>query len=184
MKKDVRSNKFIFIPFCLICQGFQARGIVRYKWHGVIKPIVEELIKQDINIVQMPCPESQFRGYEKGLERKPYGIDTYDVPDFRELCNKLALETIDMIKAIVSKGYEIITILGIENSPSCAINYQYTKKGMIHRSGIFMEALYKHLEKNGITIPFIGINRRSIKKSLFEVKRLFKGDKQKNVEFK
>jgi predicted secreted protein len=183
MNEDVRSNKFIFIPFCLICQGFQAKGIVRYGWHGVIKPIAEELIKQDINLVQMPCPESQFGGYEKGLERKPYGIDTYDTPVFREHCKKLALETINMINAIVTKGYKIVAILGIENSPSCAVKYQYTKKGMIHRPGIFIEELIRLLHKNDIEIPFIGINRRGIKKSLIEIKRLFNRDKHESLEF-
>lgn len=183
MNEDIRSKKFVFIPFCLICQAFQARGIVRYDWRGTIKPIVEELVKQDINLVQMPCPESQFGGYNKGLERNPNGIEVYDTPPFRELCDKLSSETIDMIKAILLNGYEIMAILGIEYSPSCAVNYQYTNKGTIRRRGIFIEILKNKLDKEGIEIPFIGINRRGIKKSLSEVKELFKEDKQARLKF-
>lgn len=182
MDEDMRSKKFIFIPFCLISQAFQAKGIVRYGWHGVIKPIFEELVKQDINLIQMPCPESQFGGYKKGLERKPNGIEVYDTPAFRELCNKLALETIDMIKGILSNGYEIMAILGIEYSPSCAVKYQYTEKGTIHRPGIFIEILKNELNKEGIEIPFVGINRRGIKKSLNEIKELFNENKQARLE--
>ena len=183
MNEDIRSKKFIFIPFCLICQAFQAKGIVRYGWRGIIKPIVEELVKQDINLVQMPCPESQFGGYKKGLERNPNGIEYYDNPEFRSLCNKLASETANMIKSILSNGYEIIAILGIEYSPSCAVKYQYTNEGTIHQPGIFIEELKKLLNNEEIRIPFIGINRRGIKKSLGEIKELFERHEQSRLEF-
>lgn len=176
--EDMRSRKFVFIPFCLICQAFQAKSIVRYSSHGVIKPIVEELIERDINLVQMPCPESRFGGYEKGLKRNPKGIEYYDHPEFRNLCNKLASETTNIIKAILSNDYEIVAILGIEYSPSCAIKYQYTRKGTVHRPGIFMEELKKLLGKEQIEIPFVGISRRSTRKSLREMKELFEESAQ------
>ncbi len=172
IQEDMRSKKFILIPFCLICQAFQARGIVRYGWHGIIKPIVEELIRQDVNLIQMPCPESMFGGYEEGLRRTPKGIREYNNQEFRSLCNKLALEMVTIIEAILSNGFDIIAVLGIEYSPSCAIKYQYSNKGTIRRSGIFIEALKKLLAAKDIHIPFIGINRRGIKKSLDEIKKV------------
>lgn len=139
---------------------------------------MEELIKQDINIVQMPCPESQFGGYIEGLKRAPKGIDGYDNPAFKGLCTKLASETVDMAKAIFASGYDIIAIMGIENSPSCAVNYQYSNKGTIRRAGIYTDILRNMLKKEGMEIRFIGINRRGINKSLSEVKRLFEESKQ------
>lgn len=181
--EDKRSKKFIFIPFCLLCQAFQAKGLVKYDWHGMIKPIVEELVKQDINLVQMPCPESQFEGYKSGLNRNAKGINAYDVPAFRDLCNKLALETVDIMKAVITNDYEIIAILGIENSPSCSVKYQYTENGTIHRQGIFIETLRSRLEKEGILIPFVGINRRGIGKSLDEIRELFNKNKQMKLGF-
>lgn len=183
MNEDIRSKKFVFIPFCLICQAFQAKGIVRFGWRGVIKPIVEELVKQDINLIQMPCPESLFGGYKKGLERNPKGINAYDTLEFRNLCNKLALETVDMIKAIRSNGYNIIAILGIEYSPSCSVGLQYTNKGTIHQPGVFIDELKKLLNREEIKIPFIGINRRGMKKSLNLIKELFNQYKQSKLEF-
>lgn len=176
--EDMRSKRFVFIPFCLICQAFQSKGIVRYGWRGVIKPIVEELIERDINLVQMPCPESQFGGYEKGLERNAKGIEYYDHTEFRNLCNKLASETTNLIKALLSNDYEIAAILGIEYSPSCAMKYQYTRKGTVHRPGIFIEELKKLLDKEQIEIPFVGISRRSIRKSLSEMKELLEKSAQ------
>lgn len=169
----MRSKEFIFIPFCLMCQAFQAQGIVRHGWHGIVKPIMEELIKKDINLIQMPCPESRYGGLKNGLKRGPKGINEYDQPEFNELCKKIANETIEMIKAIIGTGYKIKAILGIEYSPSCAVKYQYTNKGTIHRSGVFIEKLISMLQKENIEIPFIGINRRGVKKSINELNELF-----------
>ena len=169
---DERSKRFIFVPFCLICQAFQAQGIVRYGYRAVIKPIVEEILRYDINIIQMPCPESQLGEYEQSLKREPKGIDQYDTPEFREICQRLAYEIVRMIKGILANGYEIVAILGIEYSPSCATKLQYSPaRGTFHRPGIFIEALQNELAKEKIEIPFVGINRRGIKKSLEELRQ-------------
>jgi len=169
---DQRSKKFIFVPFCLICQAFQAQGIVKYGFKAVIKPIVKEILRYDINIIQMPCPESQFGGYERGLQRKPKSIDQYDKPAFRKICKYLAKKVIKMIKGILANGYEIIAILGMEFSPSCSVNFQYSQKGIVPRSGLFIDSLKKQLKKEKIKIPFIGINKRNIKKSLVELRKI------------
>jgi len=176
---DERSKKFIFIPFCLICQAFQAQGIVRYGYSAVIKPIIEEILRQNINIIQMPCPESQLGGYENGLKRGPKGIEQYDTPEFREICQRLALETTEMVKAILANGYEIVAILGMEYSPSCATKIQYSRRGTFHRPGLFIEALKNQLGKEKVEIPLLGINRRGIKKSLSELRQLI--SQQKNL---
>ena len=93
---DERSKKFIFIPFCLICQAFQAQGIVRYGYSTVIKPIIEEILRHEINIIQMPCPESQLGRYEESLKREPKRIEQYDRPEFREICQHLASKTVHL----------------------------------------------------------------------------------------
>lgn len=175
--QDIRSKKFIFIPFCLICQAFEAKGLIK-KYPAIIKPILEKLIENDINLIQLPCPESQFGGYKNSLSRVPKSIKKYDNPKFRSFCHKLSLDTIDMIKAIIYNNYKIIAILGIEYSPACSINYQYTEKGTIHKQGIFIEELKEGLNNEKIEIPFIGINRRGIKKSLHRLEELLGHYKQ------
>ncbi len=176
---DERSKKFIFIPFCLICQAFQAQGIVRYGYSAVIKPIIEEILRHDINIIQMPCPESQLGRYEESLKREPKGIEQYDTPEFKEICQRLASEIVQMIRGILVNGYEIVAILGVEYSPSCATKIQYSSRGTFHRPGFYIEALKTQLAKEKIEIPFLGINRRGIKKSLSELRQLL--GQQKNL---
>lgn len=177
MNQDIRSKKIIFIPFCLICQAFQAKGIVK-KYPAIIKPVLEKLMVYNINLIQLPCPESQFGGYKNSLNRFPKSIKKYNNPKFRNLCHKLSLDTVDIIKAIIHNNYKIIAILGIEYSPSCAISYQYTEKGIVHKQGIFIEELKSLLNNEKIKIPFIGINRRGVKKSLHKLEELLSQYKQ------
>ena len=74
-----RSKKFVLIPFCLIAQAYQAQGIVKYEWKSSIKPIVQLLIDNDINIIQMPCAETS---YKNSLIREPRGISKYNTKEF------------------------------------------------------------------------------------------------------
>lgn len=162
---DNRSKDFVFVPFCLMAQAFQAQGLVKYEWKGTIKPFLELLIENEINIVQMPCAESTFKN---NLVRKPMGIKKYDTKEFNAHCEQLAYDVANQIETICRNGYRVLAIMGIEQSPSCCVNYIYTNKGMEKRMGLFMEKLYSKIKE--YKIPIIGINRKHIRKSLEELK--------------
>lgn len=165
-----RSKKFIFVPFCLMAQAYQAQGIVKYEWKSSIKPIMQVLIENDINIIQMPCTESSFNN---SLIREPKGLSKYNTQEFNAHCQAKANHVIDEIKNIISCGYEVVAVLGIEQSPSCCVNYIYTNKGNEKRKGIFIEKIYEGIKE--YNIPIIGINRKYVKKSLNEIEKVIKG---------
>ena len=160
---DNRSNRFVLVPFCTLAQSFHAEGLVKYDWGGVIKPIIQVLLDRDINIIQMPCMETMYHGGTRtGLNRKPQGMKKYDVPEFREFCDQQARNVVEQIAGIVSNGYEVVAILGMEYSPSCAAKIQYPpKKGFANR-GVFMRALVQILDQQQYRIPILGINRRGL----------------------
>lgn len=164
-----RSKNFIFIPFCLIAQAYQAQGIVKYEWKSSIKPIVQLLIDNDINIIQMPCAETLFND---SLIRKPNGISKYNTKEFNEHCEVLAEEVSKQVHMICKNKYNVIAILGIEQSPSCCVNYIYTNHGMEKRKGLFMDKLYNKIKD--LEIPIIGINRKYINKSMKELEKIIK----------
>lgn len=164
-----RSKKYIFVPFCLMAQGYQAQGIVKYEWKSSIKPFMEILLDNDINIIQMPCTEASFNN---SLVREPKGLSKYNTEEFNKHCEIKANEVINEIKEIINAGYEVIGILGIEQSPSCCVNYIYTNKGNEKRKGLFIEKVYEGIKE--YNIPIIGINRKYIKKSLTELERIIK----------
>jgi len=164
---DNRSKKFVFIPFCLMAQAYQAQGIVKYEWKSSIRPFIDLLLDNDINIIQMPCAETEFND---SLIRKPKGISKYDTKEFNRHCDELANKVAKQIKDIILSNYEVVAVLGIEQSPSCCVNYIYTNKGMEKRMGLFMQKLYENIKD--FNIPIIGINRKYINKSLNELKRI------------
>lgn len=165
--KDNRSKYFVFVPFCLLAQSYQAQGIVKYEWRSSIKPFVNLLIDNDINIIQMPCIEASFNN---NLIREPKGISKYNNDDFNAHCEKLASEVAEQIKNIIEANYQIIAILGIEQSPSCCVNYIYTNHGNEHRQGLFMEKLSNKIKD--YNIPIVGINRKYINKSLKKLENI------------
>lgn len=167
MISDNRSKYFVFVPFCLLAQAYQAEGLVKYEWRSSIKPFVELLINNDINIIQMPCTESTFNC---SLLRKPMGLSKYDNEKFNNHCEKIAEDVSKQIKEILDSNYKVIAILGIEQSPSCCVNYIYTNHGNENRKGLYMEKLYNKLKK--YNIPFIGINRGHINKSLKQLEEI------------
>ena len=101
------------------------------------------LLDNDINIIQMPCAEAEFGNQ---LVREPKGIGKYNTKEFNEHCENIALKVEKQIRQILSSNYEIIAILGIEQSPSCCVNYIYTNHGMEKRKGLFMEKLYEKIK--------------------------------------
>ena len=164
---DNRSKKFIFIPFCLMAQAYQAQGIVKYEWKSSIRPFMDLILDHDINIIQMPCAETEFKN---SLIREPKGITKYNTKEFNEHCKTLANKVTNQIKNLIESNYEIVAILGIEQSPSCCVNYIYTNKGMEKRMGLFMQELYENTKE--LNIPIIGINRKYINRSLTELEKL------------
>lgn len=176
---DNRSKKFVFVPFCLMAQAYQAQGIVKYDWKGTIKPIMHLLIDNEINIIQMPCAESL---YKNSLIREPKGLSKYNNIEFNNHCDKLAEKVFEEIKNIINAGYEVVAILGIEHSPSCCVNYIYTNNGMEKRKGLFIEKIYEKLNKENINIPIIGINRKYINKSIKEIRELIEDKNDINTK--
>lgn len=163
-RPDIRSGRIALVPFCLLCQTYQARGIVR-DYPAVILPVVSFLAEAGVNIIQMPCPESLYGGLSKSLSRPTHGWRAYDVPEFREHCAGLARGVVETAIALIENGLSIAVVLGIEFSPTCAVTYQFAG-GVQRREGIFMALLRSGLADAGISAPQIGINRSNIRPAL------------------
>lgn len=157
---NYRSNDIILVPGCLLCPIFQvARNEKEYPWRS---ELLSFLTESGIAIIQMQCPEVSFMGYSNGLQRKAHGIRYYErLSGFKEHCDKIALNIVEQIQALQNEGYQIKAVIGIENSPTCAVNRIFTYGiGTEHRQGLLFEALSKRLDEQQITIPYVGINRR------------------------
>ena len=90
----------------------------------------------------------------------------------------MAEYTANQIKNVIASGYKVIAVLGIEQSPSCCVNYIYTNHGNECRKGLFMEKLSNKIED--LNIPIIGINRKYINKSLKQLENIINNISRSN----
>ena len=137
-----RSKRVMFISHCILNQNTVVHPLARAK--GAYKDIIEELMINEIGIHQLPCPEYRHLG----LRREPMTKEDYDTYDFRTINKNIAMDTLGIIKEYLSNDYEILGIMGINESPTCGI------KG---KMGIFMEELLKLLESNNINLNLIDV---------------------------
>lgn len=69
---DARSKKVIFVAHCILNQNARINKCAYSP--SVINPVIQELIKRGIGIIQMPCPETQILGLGRGAGREIYDL--------------------------------------------------------------------------------------------------------------
>lgn len=167
-----RSKRFVFVPFCLLSQGVRAQGIVK-QFPAIVEPVVDLLMELKVNIYQMPCPELFFDKFQ----RRPCGKSKYDTNKNRSMCQRLGKNVASWIKMFKDNNCAVEAILGIENSPSCAVNFMLGRhRQRVNEAGIFIEELQTVLQEQGIEgIPFVGVQIYHIDKTLQELRKALGG---------
>lgn len=143
---------------CILAPGLQVTPKYGNHWGY---PFLSLLMKYGIDIIPLPCTESTFGGLSNGLCRKPHGIKYYmTLSGYMEHCDKLATCVVNQLIQMRASGYQFLCVLGVENSPSCAVKHIYSNCGTLTRKGIFFDLLDEKLTCNSFTIPFVGVLRR------------------------
>lgn len=137
-----RSKRVVFVSHCILNQNSVVHPLARAK--GAYMDIIKELMDNEVGIHQLPCPEYRHLG----LKRKPMTKEDYDTNDFRIINRNIAMDTVGIIIEYLSNGYEVLGIIGINNSPTCSIKGQ---------TGILMEELLSLLESNHIKLNLIDV---------------------------
>ena len=158
---DARKRKVVFLAHCFL--NINTRFPQGCAFAGANVPVINTLLKHDLGIIQMPCPEFLCMGLEKEL----YG----DIPghELRECFRNIAAGVVDQIEAYLKLGYEIVGVIGMNPSPSCGVYVSKGKGTMLgldrdtsekEESGVFIEELMTLAVQRGIVdLPFWGIRR-------------------------
>lgn len=170
---DIRSKRCVFVSHCMLAQGIMAEGVVR-KFPAIVRPVIEFCLKHDLNIMQMPCPESQCAS--GGLGRLPHGKKWYEDNGLRDTATKIAKGQAEYMKDLVDNGFEILAIIGVDFSPACAVTYLNRGPVVYKDEGIYVEELKKCLSDVGLCIKFMGINQRWHKKLQKDLENLISED--------
>lgn len=137
-----RSKKVIFMSHCILNQNTVVCPLARAK--GGYREIIGKIMDEGIGIHQLPCPEYRYLG----LKREPMSKEQYDTKNFRDLCNGIAEDFIKIMKEYLENDYEIVGLIGINNSPTCSI-----KGGQ----GILMEEILDMVKKENIYLNLIDV---------------------------
>jgi predicted secreted protein len=159
MAQDIRSRKVIMLAHCILNQNSRVAGLAYYP--AAVEEIVNFLIKHDVGIVQMSCPEVVY----EGLSRKTRTKEQYETPRFRSLCRQIARSTAKLLQEYLRNGVRVLAVLGVEGSPSCGIE---------EPAGIFFEELKTELKKREITVPFHELNLKAIAADVEWLKKIVK----------
>lgn len=134
-----------------------AQGVVK-KYPAIVRPILEFCLEHDVNIFQMPCPETLCTA--GGLVRQPHGKQWYEDRGLRETARTIAEEQVRYMATLLKQGFEILAVIGVDFSPACAVNYLNRGRSIYSDQGIYVEELQSALKKNGIRCRFIGVHQR------------------------
>lgn len=74
--------------------------------------------------------------------------EEYDTKEYRRLCKELFLPVLSELKQYISSDYEILGIIGINESPTCSIS---------GKRGVFMQEIFKILEEENIYLKYFEI---------------------------
>lgn len=138
----------------MLAQYVMAEGLVRTH-PAIVKPVVEFCLKNDINIIQMPCPETNCAA--GGLGRQPHGKAWYEQNGLRETCRDIATGQLDYVERLMSGGMRVLAFVGIEFSPACAVTFLNKGRSIVRDEGIYVEELKRGMSERGMSIPFVGV---------------------------
>jgi len=147
---DARSKKVIFLVHCFLNQS--ARIDKYASFPAAISPVIQELLKRGIGMVQLPCPETQILG----LARDGEIYDLLSEPDARNELKTYANQVLELVHEYRKWDFKVLGLLGNDGSPCCGVNNHYDK-GQQPGSGVFIQELKSVLAECKPAIQMVGI---------------------------
>lgn len=117
-------KKIVFVSHCILNI---ASKVVMYNQEEMDaeellrKKFMHLAIDNDIQLVQLPCPEYTLYG----AKRWGHVSDQFDNTFFRKHCRKSLEPIIDQLKEYLANEefFEVLGVVGIDGSPSCGVDY-------------------------------------------------------------
>lgn len=175
MFEDGRSKKVVLIAHCILNQNAISDGTAIYP--AAFQDVVDILLKANIGIIQMPCPELCCLGLDRGNVHGAESPVTVENTRIRkEMQREEADRKLNMLAGYVTSqileyykhGFHVVGIIGADRSPNCGVNTTSDYDMEISGKGLFMEKLNSSLVGEGLFVPMIGI--KSIEDGLEKIR--------------
>ncbi len=179
MFSDKRSKKIIIVAHCILNQNSISDGTADCP--SQFREIVDLLEKNEIGIIQLPCPELMCLGLDRqdknGSSRELLNENSrirnlIGTRNNLDKLNELARPILYQIKQYLEYGFNIIGIIGINRSPSCGIETTSINNKEENGKGIFTEILLEELNNVGIVLNAIGVKTSRIEESVEKARGL------------
>ena len=137
MCNDKRGGRIVFVSHCILNQNTRFGGIAVQE--GCIQQMVQGLCAAGIGIEQLPCPEMKYWGgvdrilamhflrlcsrFVNGDLKPPLSwiLDSFLLV-YRLLCTIEARRAAATVKRFISRGYAVLGIVVMNDSPTCGLN--------------------------------------------------------------
>ena len=151
----------VLVAHCVLNQNTKLDGCAHYP--GAMAEAVAELVGSGVGIVQLPCPELRCLGLDRqrapGSRPSVAEEDTriarrMGEPAARDACRALAGEVAREVEEYLRHGFEVVGLVGIDGSPSCAAHVTWREGVEAPGPGLFVEALERAVAGG---LPKVGV---------------------------
>lgn len=179
MFTDIRCKKIVFVCHCILNQNSISDGTADYP--AINEAVVRLLIDSKVGIVQLPCPEFNCLGLDRGNMNGANNdviIENSRIRDSMsqtlpwKTMNELVNQVVFQMKEYINYGFAILGVVGSNRSPSCGIDTTSANNCEVEGEGVFMKSLIQSLRNQQIAIPFVGIRALETEESIRKIKEL------------
>jgi len=164
MFTDARSRRFVLVAHCVLNQNAISDGTADHP--GCDAAVVRALVDAGVGIIQMPCPELNCLGLDRGDPDGSKRPVLEENTRIREALGKAAPARIlaSLVERVAweleqyrKHGFQCLGVVGIDRSPSCGVETTSMGGREVPGRGVFMQALGDELKRRGLVAEMIGI---------------------------
>lgn len=182
MFEDDRSRKVVFVAHCVLNQNAISDGTASFP--GTNEVVVRLLLEAKAGVVQMPCPEMNCLGLDRGdpdgakrpllEENSRIRRELTAQAGARRVLDELVGQVVFLMEEYRKNGFEILGVIGVNRSPSCGVETTSADGAEKAGEGVFLHSLKQALSAHGIEVPFVGIKDGEPEQSARTVRRLLR----------
>ena len=163
-------KKVVFLSECLIKQNIRAYGVKNITGNGPVTEILNELMKNQIGISVVKCPEVEY----EGLKRRSCGKIKYDHTAYRAICSKITEDVVKRLKMYLDDGYKVGGLICVNGSPSCGIDFCAIGGGedWSNEPGVFIEELQKKVKESRLSLNYLGAEMYKMPKTIGKIRQM------------
>ena len=173
----------MFVAHCILNQNSISDGTASFP--GSNEVIVRTLLDAKVGIVQMPCPELNCLGLDRGdpegakrplLDENSRIRCALGQAGAQRKLETLVEQVVFQIEEYRKNGFAVLGVIGINRSPSCGVETTSSGGSEVTGQGVYFEKLQREIERRGWDIPVMGIKDGEPERTAVVLRRTLKAE--------